>query len=128
VSLRYSAISAAARGIDVYLTPLGTDISATAPVLANGTYGGTTVFVPVAAGNLQLRVTPNSTKEVIFDSGTALSFADKSLVQAIAFGKGSGRLVNVAILDLDQDGTGQVVDNLLAEFKLTNASSVGPLN
>jgi hypothetical protein len=98
-------------------------------VIANATYGATTVFVPATAGNFQLRVTPNGTKEVIFDSGTTLSFGDKTLVQAVAFGKGSSKLVNIAILNLDQDGTGQVVDNLLAEFKLTNASSVGsPLN
>ncbi|OLC69409.1 MAG: hypothetical protein AUH79_01355 [Betaproteobacteria bacterium 13_1_40CM_4_64_4] len=127
-SLRFIDLAAISGGIDVYLTPLGADISATAPVIANATYGGTTVFVPVTAGNLQLRVTPNGTKEVVFDSGTTLSFADKTLVQAVAFGKGSGKLVNVAILNLDQDGTGQIVDNLLAEFKLTNASSVGPLN
>jgi len=127
-SLRFVDLAAVAGGVDVYLTSLGADISVTAPALANVTYGGTTVFVPVAAGNLQLRVTPNSTKEVIFDSGTTLSFTDKTLVQAVAFGKGSGKLVNVAILNLDQDGTGQIVDNLLAEFKLTNASSVGPIN
>jgi hypothetical protein len=58
-----------------------------------------------------------------------MSFGDKTIVQAVAFGKGSNKLVNVAVLNLDQDGTGQVIENLLAEFKLTNASSVGsPLN
>ena len=127
--LRFIDLAAVAGGIDVYLTPLGADISATAPVIANATYGGATGFVPVTTGNFQLRVTPNGTKEVIFDSGKTLNFGDKTLVQAVAFGKGSSKLVNVAILNLDQDGTGQVVDNLLAEFKLTNASSVGsPLN
>ena len=127
--LRFIDLAAVAGGIDVYLTPLGADISATAPVIANATYGGATSFMPVTTGNFQLRVTPNGTKEVIFDSGKTLNFGDKTLVQAVAFGKGSSKLVNVAILNLDQDGTGQVVDNLLAEFKLTNASSVGsPLN
>jgi len=126
--LRVIDLAAIAGGIDVYLTPLGADISATAPVIANATYLGTTGFVPATAGNFQLRVTPNGTKEVIFDSGTTLSFGDKTLVQVVAFAKGSAKLVNIAVLNLDQDGTGQFVDNLLAEFKLTNASSVGPLN
>ena len=127
--LRFIDLAAVAGGIDVYLTPLGADISATAPVIANAISGGATGFVPVTAGNFQLRVTPNGTKEVIFDSGKTLNFGEKTLVQAVAFSKGSSKLVNVAILNLDQDGTGQVVDNLLAEFKLTNASSVGsPLN
>ena len=128
-SLRVIDLAAGVGGIDVYITPLGADISATAPVIANATYLGTTVFVPATAGDFQVRVTPNSTKEVIYDSGTTLNFGNKTLVQAIAFGKGGSKLVNVAILNLDQDGTGQVIENLLAEFKLTNASSVGsPLN
>ena len=127
--LRFIDLAAVAGGIDVYLTPLGADISATAPVIANAISGGATGFVSVTTGNFQLRVTPNGTKEVIFDSGKTLNFGEKTLVQAVAYGKGSSKLVNIAILNLDQDGTGQVVDNLLAEFKLTNASSVGsPLN
>jgi Domain of unknown function (DUF4397) len=128
-SLRFIDLAAGVGGIDVYLTPLGADISAAAPVIANATTGGTTVFVRATAGNFQLRVTPNSTKEVIYDSGTTVNFGDRTLVQAVAFGIGSSKLVNVAILNLDQDGTGQFIENLLAEFKLINASSVAsPLN
>jgi uncharacterized protein DUF4397 len=115
--------------IDVYITPLGADLSVTGPVIARATFGGTTVFVSVPSGDLQLRVTPNGTKEVIYDSGTTVNFGDKAIVQAVAYGKGSGRLVNVAILNNDDQGTGQVVENRLAEFKLVNASSVSsPLN
>jgi len=56
-------------------------------------------------------------------------FGEKTLVQAVAFGKGSSKLVTVAMLNIDPSGTGQVIENILAEFKLTNASSVGsPLN
>jgi len=127
--LRFIDLAAGVGGIDVYLTPLGADISATAPVIANATYRGTTGFVRVATGDFQIRVTPNSTKEVIYDSGTTVNFGDKTLVQVVAFGIGSSKLVNVAILNLDQAGTGQIIENLLAEFKLINASAVGsPLN
>ena len=127
--LRFIDLAAGVGGIDVYLTPLGADISATAPVIANATYGGTTGFVRVATGDFQIRVTPNSTKEVIYDSGTTVNFGDKTLVQVVAYGIGSSKLVNVAILNLDQAGTGQIIENLLAEFKLINASAVGsPLN
>jgi hypothetical protein len=127
--LRFIDLAAGVGGIDVYLTPLGADISATAPVIANATYGSTTVYVPATAGDFQVRVTPNSTKEVIYDSGTTINFGEKTLVQAVAFGKGSSKLVTVAMLNIDPAGTGQVIENILAEFKLTNASSVGsPLN
>jgi hypothetical protein len=127
--LRFIDLAAGVGGIDVYLTPLGADISATAPVIANATYGSTTLYVPATAGDFQVRVTPNSTKEVIYDSGTTINFGEKTLVQAVAFGKGSSKLVTVAMLNIDPAGTGQVIENILAEFKLTNASSVGsPLN
>jgi len=127
--LRFIDLAAGVGGIDVYLTPLGADISATAPVIANATYRGTTGFVRIATGDFQIRVTPNSTKEVIYDSGTTVNFGDKTLVQVVAYGIGSSKLVNVAILNLDQAGTGQIIENLLAEFKLINASAVGsPLN
>lgn len=127
--LRLMDLAASAGGIDVYLTPLGADISATAPEIANATYGNTTGFVSVTAGNFQLRVTPTGTKEIIYDSGTTLNFGEKTLVQVVAFGKGSSKLVDIVLLNIDQDGTGQVIENLLAEFKLINASSVAsPLN
>jgi hypothetical protein len=129
VSFRLIDLASGVGSIDVYVTPLGADLSATAPVIAGATFGGTTVFVSIPSGDLQLRVTPHGTKEIIYDTGTTVNFGDKTLVQAIAYGKGSGRLVNVAILNNDDQGTGQVVENRLAEFKLVNASSVSsPLN
>jgi hypothetical protein len=112
--------------IDIYLTPPGADISVTAPVIASANIGGVTVFVSVPVGEYQIRMTPNGTKEVIYDSGSTTSFGDKTFVEAVAFAKGGSKLVNAAILNNDDSGTGQVVDNRLAEFKLVNASSVGP--
>ena len=115
--------------IDIYITPFGADISATAPVIAGATFGGTTIFVPVPSGDLQVRVTPRGTKEIIYDSGTTVNFGDKTLVEGVVYGKGSGRLVNVAVLNNDSQGTSQVIENRLAEFKVVNASSVSsPLN
>ena len=114
--------------IDLYLTAAGADLSLTAPTLAGVSYGATTTFTPVTTGSYELRITPNATKEVIYDTGV-IAFGDKTIVQAVAFGKGSSKLVNVAIMNIDAQGTGQVYANRLAEFKLVNASSVGaPLN
>lgn len=111
--------------IDLYLTAAGADLSLTAPTLAGVSYGATTVFAPVTTGSYELRITPRATKEVIYDTGV-IAFGDKTIVEAVAFGKGSGKLVNVAILNIDAQGTGQIYANRLAEFKLINASSVGP--
>lgn len=125
-SFRLIDVATGVGPIDIYLTPPGADISATAPVVANSSIGGVSAFVSVPAGDYQIRVTPNGTKEIIYDSGSTTSFGDKTFVQAVAFAKGGSKLVNVAVLNNDSSGTGQVADNRLAEFKLVNASSVGP--
>ena len=114
--------------VDVYLTPPGTDLTATAPVVSGVTLGTTSLYVPVRTADNELRVTLAGTKEVIYDAHIG-AFADKSIVEAVVFGKGSSKLVNVALLNVDADGTGQVVDNTLAQFKVLNGSSLGsPLN
>jgi hypothetical protein len=123
--LRMVNLAAGVGAIDIYLTAAGADISLTAPTVAAVAYGTTTVFVSVPIGNYELRVTPNATKEVIYDTGV-IAFGDKTIVQAVAYGKGSSKLVNVAVLNIDAQGTGQIYENRLAEFKLVNASSVGP--
>jgi hypothetical protein len=114
--------------VDLYLTSPGIDLTVTAPAVSGVPPGATSVFTAVNVGDYELRVTATGSKEVIYDASLPAS-ADKSLAQAIVFGKGSAKLVNVAYLNLDTAGTGQVIDSNLAEFKVLNGSSVGaPLN
>ena len=110
--------------VDVYLTAPGADISSSAPSLGNVAYGVTSAFSPIAIGaSFEIRVTPTGTKEVIFDS-TPKTFAEHSATDLVVFGKGSGKLVNVALLNHDSAGTGSLVDNLLTQYKFINASQV----
>ena len=114
--------------LDVYLTPPGTDLAATAPSIPNVPVGPVTAFFVVNTGDYELRVTPAGTKEVIYDTGV-LSFADKTFSQFVIYSTGSSRLVDVARLNIDSNGTGQVMPSTLAEFKLLNASSLAsPIN
>src|SRR5215831_18834174 len=114
--------------LDIYFTAPGIDLNATAPALTNVTFGqAISVFASVNTGSYEIRATPTGTKEVIYDTGV-VAFGDKTFVEAIIYGTGSARLVDVAMLNIDSDGTGQVLPSLLAEFKLLNAASVGPLN
>jgi hypothetical protein len=110
--------------VDIYLTAPGADISSSAPSLGNISYGVTSGFASIATGaSFEIRVTPTGTKEVIFDS-TPKTFAEHSGTDIVVFGKGSGKLVNVALLNHDNTGTGSIVDNLLAQYKVINASLV----
>jgi hypothetical protein len=114
--------------IDVYLTPPGTDLNTTSPTIGNVGFGVVAGIATVAKGTYEVRVTAANTKDVIYDTG-ATAFADQAKAEVVAFTKGSSKLVGVALLQIDNTGTGQVNDNLLAEFKVINASSVtSPLN
>jgi hypothetical protein len=72
--------------------------------------------------------TPAGTKDVIYD-GVPQTFAEHSGATIVALGKGSGKLVNVVLLREDDTGSGALVDNLLTQYKVVNASLVpSPLN
>ena len=123
-SARIVNVAPGSGAVDVYLTAPGADISASAPSLGNVSYGATSAFVAIAIGaSFEIRVTPTGTKEVIFDS-TPKTFAEHSATDIVVFGKGSGKLVNVALLNHDSAGTGSIVENLIAQYKVINASLV----
>jgi hypothetical protein len=127
-SFRAANTAAGVGNIDVYLTPPGTDLNTTSPTVGNVAYGNLSGIATVAKGTYEVRITAANTKDVIYDTG-ATAFADQAKAEVVAWTKGSSRLVNAALLQIDNTGTGQVNDNLLAEFKVTNASSVAsPLN
>lgn len=114
--------------IDVYLTPPGADLTTASPTVPNVAYGAATGFGTFSVGTLELRVTLAGTKNVIFDS-VPRDFAERGQFEFVVYSRESGTLVNVLSLSLDSSGTGSIVNNLLAQFKVVNASLVGsPLN
>ena len=128
-SVRVINTAAGIGAIDVYLTPPGADLTVAAPTVANVTYGSVTAFIAVTTGaNFEIRVTPTGTKQVIFDS-TPKVFAEHTGTTILAYSKGSGTLVNVALLNSDGAGGGVILDNTVAQYKVINASLVpSPLN
>jgi hypothetical protein len=126
--LRVINVATSNNSVDIYLTPPGTDLTATAPTIAAAQYGSATTFTVVNTSTYELRITPNATKDVIFDV-PIVNFPDKGIAQLVVYGTFSSRLVDTAVLNIDSKGTGQIYENSLAEFKFVNASSVGaPLN
>jgi hypothetical protein len=127
-NFRVINVAAGIGTVDVYLTPAGTDLASTSPNIANAAIGQASSFVGVNAGTYELRITAAGTKDVIYDTPVQ-TFVNQSSYEAVIFTKGSARLASVAMLNLDENGTGQFNDNLLAEFKVANASQAGsPLN
>jgi Domain of unknown function (DUF4397) len=123
-SVRFVNTAAGPGALDLYLTAPGADLTATAPVVANISYASGSLFIPVAIGaNFEIRITPAGTKDVIYD-GVPQTFAEHSGASIVAFSKGSGKLVGVVLLRQDDAGSGALVDNLLTQYKIVNASLV----
>lgn len=116
------------RAVDVYVTPPGEDLSTVSPSIAGIAYATGSVFVDLPFGDREVRVTAAGSKEVIYDA-PAQTFGERAQVEAIVYARGSGTLVNVAFLNIDDTGTGSIGNNQLARFKIVNGSAVGsPLN
>ena len=125
-AVRLANLAEGVGALDMYLTAPGADLAFTAPTLINVALGQTTAFMPVNTGSYELRFAINGTKNVIYDTGTIITFGDQAIVQVVTYGKGSAKLVGATVLNLNTQGTGQVYQNTLARFKLINATSVGP--
>jgi hypothetical protein len=110
------------------VTAPGASLDAAAPNVAGVSVGTTSAFATLAAGNLEVRVTPSGTKEVIYDS-VPQSFSEHSQVEAVVYTRTSSKLVGVSLLNNDSTGTSITSPNLLSQFKVINGSSVpSPIN
>jgi hypothetical protein len=121
--LRVANIATGQGALDVYLTPPGADISATAPTVGATANGAATTFAKFSSGDFQIRITPAGAKDVIYDAGVH-TFAEKSAVNLAIYNNRSSQLVNAMLLNVDTDGTGATADNHLSEFRLVNTSTV----
>ncbi|MGH8713628.1 MAG: DUF4397 domain-containing protein [Casimicrobiaceae bacterium] len=114
--------------VDVYVTPPGEDLNTVSPNIAGVVYGLSSAFVNLPSGNMEVRVTAVNSKQVIYDA-PAQAFGERAQVEAVVYSRGSSALVNLALLNIDDTGTGSISDSRLARFKVVNGSSVGsPLN
>ena len=125
VAVRVLNLSLVFPFIDVYLTPPGADIATATPVLSGGSYSVVTTFVNTTPGDLELRITSSGSKDVIYDAPVTLAPGTGQTV--VAYGKGSSKLVNVALLASNTSGA--IVNSQLAQFKVANGTAVpAPVN
>ena len=95
-------------GLDVYVTTPGAPLANMSPNFSNLAYGRHHAFTTIATGSYQVRFTLPNSKQVIYDAGT-LDFAEQASYQLVAYTKGSGTLVNAALLNLDTVGAGSAI-------------------
>ena len=110
-----------AGSLDFYITAVGADINTASPNFNSLTIGNTPTFAQFLAGDYQLRITPVSTKTVVYDSGK-ITYAAGGTVTADIYTTGSANLVNLQMMYQDSNNTVVSQTNLLSQFKATNAS------
>jgi hypothetical protein len=127
-NLRVINAAAGIGAVDVYLTAPGQDLNLVAPSVAGVDYAKVTGFGTLPIGNLELRITPAGSKQAIYDSRPQ-DYSERASFEIVVYSRGSSTLANVALLNIDGAGTGSIINSLLAQFKVINASIVGsPLN
>ena len=108
--------------LDVYVTSPGAPLDTASPNISSIAAGNVSGYVQLAPGSLQVRLTLHNSKQVvIYDAGTQ-TFANQASYQIVAYTKGSGTLVNGALLTQDSTGSGTVVNSGIAQFKLIHAA------
>jgi hypothetical protein len=106
---------------DVYVTTPGASLDSASPNIGNIAVNTTSAFATLPSGALQLRLTLNNSKQVIYDTGT-VTFSERSAYYMVAYTKGSSTLVNAALLNLDIAGNGAVTNSTLAQLKMVHAA------
>jgi hypothetical protein len=122
-NLRVINAAAGIGAVDVYLTAPGADLNLVAPSVSGAVYDSVGGFATIPFGNLQLRVTPTGSKSVIYDAPPQ-NYVERSAVDVVVYTRGSSTLANVVVLNIDSTGNGSFFNNLLAQFKVVNASTV----
>ena len=123
-NLRVINAAAGIGAVDVYLTAPGEDLNLVSPTVTGIPYAGVTGFGTAPFGNLQLRITSAGSKDVIFDSVPQV-YAERASFDIVVYTRGSSTLPNVAVLNIDSTGNGSIVNSLLSQYKVINASTVG---
>ena len=119
--LRVANAAAGAATFDVYVTAPGAALDTLAPNLSSISYGGSTGFLQLSSGTLQLRLTQTGTKAVIYDSG-ARTWSDNTATDAIMYTRSGGQLVNLALADINGANQRVIVNSTLTDVKFVNAA------
>jgi hypothetical protein len=119
--MRVANAAAGAATFDVYVTAPGAALDTLAPNLSSIAYGGSTGFLQLSSGTLQMRLTQAGTKAVIYDSG-ARTWSDNTATDAIVYTRSGGQLVNLALVDINGANQKAIVNSTLTDLKFVNAA------
>jgi hypothetical protein len=82
---------------DLYVMPSTTNVTQSTANLVGIGVGTSSIFFELAKGDYRIVLTAQGTKDVLYDSGVK-TYADQDIVTFVAYGTGSSKLVNGAII------------------------------
>lgn len=90
VRVRVAHLASNAPTVDIYVTAPGADINQENALLPGVSFKGVSGALEVPAGNYQIRITPEGTKTVVYDSGTVALAAGADLLVGALTNTGTG--------------------------------------
>ena len=108
--------------LDIYITAPNADIANLSPNINTLTYGSTGVLNTFAAGSYQIRVTPYGTKTIVYDSGT-VSLPGGTVSNMLVYTRGSGTLVNVALMETTGSAKTTILENALSRVRTVHVAN-----
>jgi outer membrane murein-binding lipoprotein Lpp len=105
--------------VDVYLT--ASDVSSVPATIPNVGFGAVTTFSEVTAGSYKIIFTTAGTKDVIFQTTAATTYAAGAVVTVGIFPAFGGKLVNGVVLTSGSSASGTFLANPLGRLKAVNA-------
>jgi hypothetical protein len=121
--VRFAHVAPNAGGIDIYILPPGSAITGFTPNFTNLGYGANTAFQTYSAGEYHLVITLTGTTPptLIYDSGPRVWIGGR-VSDALIYSRGSGQLVNMALMDANAGFESRIVDNVSSRVKAVNAA------
>jgi hypothetical protein len=111
--------------LDLYITPQNADLATVSPVVSGIALGGSSDFVELDSGSLEVRITPQGGKTILYDSGQ-VTLSERNAYSIVAYSRADPGLVNVGLFTMDTLGSGGLIGSTLGQLRLVNATPATP--
>lgn len=123
ILVRTANLAARGQTVDVYITAPTATIAGSTPTFSAVSLGTVSSYIQLDQGSYRVRVTPNSSRTVIYDSGT-FTPASRQVISLIFYTVGSASLLRCYALYGVDDDQSQTLPSTLARVKFVNATSL----
>jgi hypothetical protein len=111
--------------LDLYITPQAADLATVSPVVSGIALGASSDFVELDSGSFEVRITPQGSKTILYDSGQ-VTLSERNAYSIVAYSRADPALVNAGVFTMDTLGSGALLGSTLGQVRLVNATPATP--